>query len=935
MSIFRNILNFLFLSNLRLSIVQKLIIILAFIFIVFFVVVGFFAEKILREQIILNTQESSTLLIQDEVENMQRFFSEYEEIGNNSAKIIKQWIIDYRKGEKKSYVNKLKLINKAYRTDTTQYLHSDISAVYVPSKSKLNSNVKELISATENKFDNYAKGVSSSVFNTYFISKEYMVRIYEKDLAYDLEYDHELNKDIFFIVALPENNPEGKQVWTPPYYDAILERWMTSNINPIYIDGEFIGLVGHDVFLHHIYKKVIDKEYYTSGFSFIFDDDQNIIVHPEYLDKLELTADYGELLKTTGINDTLLAEYISSITSQSEPNIELIWVGDEDLYISSKLNILNWYFAIKIPAKEILSPLNEFRKNFFYVAIIATILLFGIIIFIIWFSVVSPIDKLTITANLIQNGDLNKKVKIESKDEIGTLADSFNNMTSQLKRQLKLSKSAEEKYKSIFDHAVEGIIKATRDGEILECNPAAAFILGYKDEDEFRSIVKNIADQVYVNKSDRRILLEKFEENDIVANFEIPFYKKDRTKIWVTANLKCLRNKLGEIEFIEGLITDITEQKKANEELRYTNTLLKTEFDNSVDGILVVNQEGKMISFNRKFVNMWKIPDSVVQSKSDAEAIESVLEKIVDKEGFVVRIKHLYNNRDEKSSDEILLKDGRIFLRLSSPLISGDNIYYGRIWYFRDVTEQRKNQKELLEAKEKAELSEKLKSEFLAQVSHEIRTPINSILSFSSLMRSELEEKVDEELKIGFESMNRAGQRIIRTIDLILNMSEVQSGTYDYHPKPINVYEEIVLARYNEFKYLAKQKNLELKLHRKTDDLILNIDEYTVSQIVQNLIDNAIKYTNEGSVEIILERDKNNNLEFRVKDTGIGISEEYIPNLFQAFTQEEQGYTRLFEGNGLGLALVKNYCTLNNAEIYVESEKGKGTEFKVVFMNKN
>ncbi|HPN37326.1 MAG TPA: ATP-binding protein, partial [Melioribacteraceae bacterium] len=251
--------------------------------------------------------------------------------------------------------------------------------------------------------------------------------------------------------------------------------------------------------------------------------------------------------------------------------------------------------------------------------------------------------------------------------------------------------------------------------------------------------------------------------------------------------------------------------------------------------------------------------------------------------------------------------------------------------FILDVTERIFDEQKLILAKEQAEKSDKLKSEFLAQMSHEIRTPINTILSFSSLLRDELEDKIDEELKSCFSSMSSAGRRIIRTIDLILNMSEVQAGIYDYVSKYVNVSTDLLDPVRNELIYVAIEKGLEFKVNILTDDLFIWADEYTVGQIINNLVDNAIKYTEKGKVEINIYRNIEGKLVIEVKDTGIGISIDYFSSLFTPFSQEEQGYTRKFEGNGLGLALVKKYCELNNADIEVESEKGIGSIFRVIF----
>lgn len=258
----------------------------------------------------------------------------------------------------------------------------------------------------------------------------------------------------------------------------------------------------------------------------------------------------------------------------------------------------------------------------------------------------------------------------------------------------------------------------------------------------------------------------------------------------------------------------------------------------------------------------------------------------------------------------------------------------GRIVYLiaegRDISDIKNTQRELVRAKEKAEISDRLKSEFLAQVSHEIRTPINTILSFASLLRLELEALISKDLADGFNIIENGGKRLIRTIDLILNMSEVQTGHYDLNLQRLDLYNNILMNIYTEFSVNAQVKGLDFSIKDESEGARVLCDHYTVTQIFVNLIDNAIKYTKEGYISVYLhKRDKQ--LIVDVGDTGIGISEEYMKNLFTAFSQEESGYTRRFEGNGLGLALVKKYCELNNAQISVVSEKGKGSTFSVSF----
>lgn len=246
-----------------------------------------------------------------------------------------------------------------------------------------------------------------------------------------------------------------------------------------------------------------------------------------------------------------------------------------------------------------------------------------------------------------------------------------------------------------------------------------------------------------------------------------------------------------------------------------------------------------------------------------------------------------------------------------------------------DITEKKNMLDQIIAAKENAEKANLVKSEFLAQMSHEIRSPINAILSFTSLVEDEMKATKNVDMADCFSGIDSASKRVIRTIDSILNMSELQLGTYEVTTRTVDIKDllEGLIKEYNKY---AMNKNIDLKISVQSSNSSINTDDYAVNQIFANLIDNAIKYTMKGSIDIVIKDNENGKIIVDVIDTGKGIKSEYLPILFEPFSQEEQGYSRKFEGNGLGMSLVKKYCDLIEAEIKVESTYGIGTKFSVI-----
>jgi PAS domain S-box-containing protein len=250
-----------------------------------------------------------------------------------------------------------------------------------------------------------------------------------------------------------------------------------------------------------------------------------------------------------------------------------------------------------------------------------------------------------------------------------------------------------------------------------------------------------------------------------------------------------------------------------------------------------------------------------------------------------------------------------------------------------DIHDRRLTEEELIKAKEKAEESDRLKSHFLAQISHEIRSPLNIILGYNSLIKERLEGEPSLNLNSEFNIIEASSRRLLRTIDLVLNMSMIQTGSYDISKEEFDL-KDLIENILPEFKPAAEAKKIKLSFKNNCQTNKIVADKYTFKQAFQNLLDNAIKFTDKGEVEVLIyENDKS--IVIDIADTGVGISKDYLSKLFEPFSQEEQGYSRKFDGNGLGLALTKKYIELNQGEITVKSSKGKGTTFTITLGRHN
>ncbi len=514
-------------------------------------------------------------------------------------------------------------------------------------------------------------------------------------------------------------------------------------------------------------------------------------------------------------------------------------------------------------------------------------------------------------------------------------------------------------YNLINDPLVEGIIINSRD---ITARRKAEYAL-MESEERFRQLAENISGVFYavdalqftlsyispvyarlfgteINPAfsfhDNWVLNVYPADRDFVSGYiknlnklqtydiEYRFIRADFKIRWVRDRIYPVFNDKEIIYRYTGILEDITEDKLREEQIRK----LSYAVHQSPAIVIITDPSGKIEYVNPKFTQITGYQSEEVIGKTP-NILRSGFTSLGDYDILWKTIKsggewfgEFYNRK----------KNGECYWE--SAMISPLKDRNGDITHFvaikEDITSRKIQEEQLMAAKEKAEKSDRLKSEFLAQMSHEIRTPLNNILTYTSLLKEEVEDKLPHELESVFRVIDSSSKRLLNTIDLILNLSKIQTGNYETRFELIDLGEDILSNMILEFYSSASAKGLTLEYKDEATDRMIEGDNYSVGQIFVNLISNAIKYSPNGKISLKIYN--NDNFIFaEVSDEGIGISKEFLPHLFEPFTQEDSSSTRGFEGTGLGLTLVKKYAEINNAELSVESQKGKGTTFTVKF----
>ncbi|KKG15180.1 hypothetical protein EO98_15260 [Methanosarcina sp. 2.H.T.1A.6] len=369
------------------------------------------------------------------------------------------------------------------------------------------------------------------------------------------------------------------------------------------------------------------------------------------------------------------------------------------------------------------------------------------------------------------------------------------------------------------------------------------------------------------------------------------------------------------------------QQKRASMEIQHRDTILKSTFESTVDGIFVVDNNHKILFSNSKFVKMWGMPEALANMKNYDELLSFCSDQVKCSKEYLSKIQALYRSKETNTS-YIYFKDGRVFESLSAPLMN-NGIIKGRVWSFRDVTEKAEAEKALIDAKIHAEEANRTKSEFLATMSHELRTPLNSVIGYSDILLAQMFGPLNERQLRYLKNISISGNHLLNLINDILDISRIESRDISLSFEIVHV-ADIFEDVKNIAIPFATSKNISVEFLAKPADLNIYADKIKFKQILYNLVNNALKFTPEnGHIEVVANK-SGNTIRISVGDDGIGIPEDRQQIIFEPFKQIDSSLSRMYGGSGLGLTIVKNLVEMHSGEIKVKSEVTKGSTFTIV-----
>jgi PAS domain S-box-containing protein len=484
-------------------------------------------------------------------------------------------------------------------------------------------------------------------------------------------------------------------------------------------------------------------------------------------------------------------------------------------------------------------------------------------------------------------------------------------------------KQSELNYRSIVEQASDILYKCSANGNFTYVNQVAERITGYSKEELFKMNYLDLVRNDYKEKV-AEFYLTQIENRINTTYFEFPITSKQGKEIWIGQSVQFPKFEQAEIE-LTALAIDISVRKLAEinvglQEEKYRNIIANMNL-----GLLEVDNDDIIQYANQSFCDLSGYSlDELVGKQASKLILDESKQKIIREKNNIRKhgISDMYsvpvkNKKGEK----------KWWVISGAPRYNDNGELIGSVGIHLDVTQQKNLEDELKIAKLNAEKSAIAKESFLATMSHELRTPLNAIVGITNMMQLNEGSRTQENIDIlSFSSKN-----LLSLISDILDFSKIEAGKIEFSSNTINL-KQLLNGIYQTFKPACDEKNINLKLtiDPSVPEHIIG-DELRLSQILNNLISNAVKFTFSGSIDISVDskpvKGNKTKLHFKVADTGIGIKKSKFITIFKKFKQADKTISNKYGGTGLGLNITKTLVELQGGKLSVESETNKGSIF--------
>jgi len=555
---------------------------------------------------------------------------------------------------------------------------------------------------------------------------------------------------------------------------------------------------------------------------------------------------------------------------------------------------LGLVLVTEIGQSEAFGPARRLGWSLFLLGMgIAGIILLGS--FLMSVKVVRPILMIRDAAARVARGDLWAKAPVVTADEVGMLAASFNEMTERLQLLYNALQASEEHFSTVFRLSPDAItVIRMADETFVDVNEGFTNITGFTREEIIGRSTPAVG--MWIDDPSREAFIRELEADRHLDKQEVKFNRKDGS-VFISSISARIVDIAGEPHRIS-VIRDVTSLRDAQNELRRTNAVLRTQMELSMSGILVLNEDGEVVSHNRRYLEMWDIPPEALEPGREGPVMQSVLEKVSDPDRFGKRMGELMEHRSVRYQGEVALKDGRIFEEYTAPMIDGKEDYYGRVIFFRDITESRRSEEHLRSSVREKEV-------LLQEVHHRVKNNLQVISGLLDLQSYHITD--DRSKEIYKESQNR-----------VLTMALIHEELYqakDLAQVDYGAYIRSLVT--NLFTSYAVDPG-RIKLTIQAEEVQMVVDTaIPCGLIINELVTNSIKHAfpggKKGEVSILFGQRDEGRYHLEISDDGVGMA-----------TNPDAKET-----SSLGLQLVRLLVDQLSGEMRIEG--GSGTRFVIDF----